>query len=114
MVCWAIAVITLMTLPMSALLSPSLATTVLVLSATRTAADATFVASEELREISRMLALICSVALATLATFLLTSSDAAETTTACCAVSSALAPISFVVTESFVDDSMRRRVTSTI
>src|SRR5580700_2544919 len=64
-VCWAMEVMTLMTLPISALLSPSLATMALVLSATLTAEVATLAASLALLAISLMLAPISSVAVAT-------------------------------------------------
>src|SRR5580658_2477132 len=60
LVCWAIDVMTLMTLPISAEDSPSLATVVLVLLATLTAWVATLVASVVFLAISRMLALISS------------------------------------------------------
>src|SRR6516162_8095267 len=93
LVCWAMEVITLMTLPISALLSPSLATVVLVLSATLTAAVATLAASLALLAISLMLAPISSVPVDTVVTFLLTCSAAAEATLAWVAVSSALAAI---------------------
>ena len=92
-VCWAIEVMTLMTLPISALLSPSLATVALVFSATLTAEVATLAASLAFLAISLMLAPISSVPVATVVTFLLTCSAAAEATLAWVAVSSALAAI---------------------
>ena len=82
LVCWAMEVITLMTLPISALLSPSLATVALVVSATLTAAVATLAASLAFLAISLMLAVISSAPVATVWTFLLTCSAAAETTLA--------------------------------
>src|SRR6516162_9427329 len=92
-VCWAILVMTLMTLPISALLSPSLATVALVFSATLTAEVATRAASLALLAISLMLAPISSAAVDTVVTLLLTCSAAAEATLACVAVSSALVAI---------------------
>src|SRR5262249_50843299 len=89
-VCWAILVMTLMTLPISALDSPSLATVWFVFSATLTAAMAPLAASVAFLAISRMLAPIWSAPVATVVTFLLPSSAAAEATLACAAVSSAL------------------------
>ena len=89
-VCWAIEVITLMTLPISALLSPSLETVAFVFSATLTAAVATRAASWAFLAISLMLAPISSAALATVPTFRLTCSAAADTTFAWEAVSSEL------------------------
>jgi hypothetical protein len=65
-VCCAIDVMTLITLPISALLSPSLPTMVLVVSATLTADVATRAASAAFFAISRMLADISSVPVATL------------------------------------------------
>ena len=82
-----------MTLPISALLSPSLATVALVFSATLTAEVATLAASLAFLAISRMLAPISSAPVATVVTFLLTCSAAAEATLACAAVSSALEAI---------------------
>ena len=73
---------TLMTLPISALLSPSLATVALVFSATLTAEVATLAASLAFLAISLMLAPISSVPVATVVTFLLTCSAAAEATLA--------------------------------
>ena len=90
LVCWAIDVITLMTLPISTELSPSFATVVFVFSATLTALVATLADSAAFLAISLMLAVISSAAVATVWTFLLTCSDAAETTFACALVSSAL------------------------
>jgi hypothetical protein len=91
LVCCAIDVMTLITLPISALLSPSLATVMFVAPATETADAATRAASFALFAISRMLAVISSAPVATVWTFLLTCSAAAETTFACAEVSSALA-----------------------
>ncbi len=91
---------TLITLPMSALLSPSLPTMVLVLSATLTAPVATRAASAALLAISRMLADISSVPVATVWMFLFTCSTAAETTLACVEVSPALPVISLLTEES--------------
>ena len=71
---------TLMTLPISALLSPSLATVALVFSATLTADVATRAASFALLAISLMLAPISSVPVETVATFRLTCSAAADAT----------------------------------
>src|SRR5262249_29344893 len=88
-VCWAMLVMTLMTLPISALLSPSLATMALVFSATLTPEVATLAASLALLAISLMLTPISSAPVATVLTFLLTSSAAAEATLAWVAVSSA-------------------------
>ena len=88
-VCWAIDVMTLMTLPISALDSPSLATVALVRSATFTAEVATFAASCAFLAISLMLAPISSAPVETVVTFLLTCSAAADATFACAAVSSA-------------------------
>ena len=75
----AIEVMTLMTLPISALDSPSWATVVLVLSATVTAAVATLAASAAFLAISLMLAPISSAPVATVCTFVLTCSAPAET-----------------------------------
>src|ERR1700734_658932 len=61
LVCWAIEVMTLITLPISALLSPSLVIVALVVSAARTALEATLAASWAFLAISLMLALISSV-----------------------------------------------------
>ena len=61
LVCCAMEVMTLMTLPISTLDSPSLAMVALVDSATPTAALATFADSLALLEISRMEACICSL-----------------------------------------------------
>ena len=88
LVCWAIDVMTLMTLPISVLLSPSFETVALVFSATLTADVATRAASLAFLAISLMLAPISSTALATVSTFLLTCSAAADTTVACDEVSS--------------------------
>jgi hypothetical protein len=93
LVCSAIEVITSMTLPISSLDEPSFETVALVASATVTAVAATLVASPALWAISRTLAFISSTAVATVCTFELTCSLAAETTLAWAAVSSAFAPI---------------------
>src|SRR5215467_12028122 len=100
-------VITLMTLPISALLSPSLATVALVLSATLTADVATRAASLALLAISLMLAPISSAADDTVATFVLTSSAAAEATLAWVAVSSALAAICWLTAVSWREELAR-------
>jgi hypothetical protein len=93
LVCWAMEVITLMTLPISWLDSPSFLTVTLVELATLTALRATLADEFALAEISRMEACISSVAAATEATFFETCSLAAETTPAWTAVSSALLAI---------------------
>jgi hypothetical protein len=93
LVCCAMEVMTLMTLPISTLDSPSLAMVWLVDSATPTAALATLADSLALLAISRMEACICSLPVATTVTFLDTCSLAAETTLAWVAVSSALEAI---------------------
>ena len=100
LVCWAIEVMTLMTLPISALLTPSLEMVALVVSAARTPVAATRAASCALFAISRMLALISSVPVATVWTFLLTCSAAAETTPAWADVSSALFTICWLFASS--------------
>ena len=97
----AIEVITLITLPISALDSPSLATVVLVLSATFTATVATLAASVAFLAISLMLAPISSTPVATVCTFVLTCSAAAEATLACAEVSSALVLIWLLTLDSF-------------
>ncbi len=74
-----------MTLPISALDSPSLVMVWLVVSATVTALLATRAASLAFLEISRMDACISSGLAATTFTFLETSSLAADTTLACVA-----------------------------
>src|SRR5436190_6343278 len=71
-VCSAIEVMTLITLPMSALLWPNRAIVVLVASATDTAVVATREASQAFLAISRMLALISSRPVATVCVLLLT------------------------------------------
>ena len=96
LVCCAIEVMTLMTWPISVLLCPSLEMVSLVISAVRTAEDATRVASAVFLAISLMLAPISSAPVATVCTLLLTCSAAAETTLAWVAVSSALEPIDWL------------------
>ena len=75
LVCCAIEVMTLMTLPISALLSPSLAMVSLVVSADLTAVVATRAASAVFLAISLMLAPISSAPVATVCTLLATCSD---------------------------------------
>jgi hypothetical protein len=79
LVCWAIDVMTLITLPISTLESPSFEMVALADSATVTAFFVTRAASVELREISRMADSISSDPVATIETLLDTSSLAADT-----------------------------------
>ena len=79
----------------------------LVFSATLTAAVATLAASLAFLAISLMLAPISSAPVATVCTFLLTCSAAAETTLAWAAVSSALAPICWLTAVSSSDAAGR-------
>ena len=76
----------------------------LVLSATLTAVVATRAASLALLAISRMLAPISSAPVATVATFLLTCSAAAEATLAWAAVSSAFEAICWLTSVSSIAD----------
>jgi len=75
-------VITLITLPISQLLSPNLAIVLLAASAAVTAWPATRADSVAFLAISRMLLFISSTPVATVCTFLLTCSEAADTTLA--------------------------------
>ena len=84
---------TLMTLPISMLETPSFATLAFVASATLTADDATRAASLAFFAISRIEAVISSVPVATVCTLRLTCSAAALTMFACDDVSVALLPI---------------------
>src|SRR4051812_33210199 len=93
LVCCAIEVMTLSTLPISALLSPSLATVAVVVFATATPVVATLAASWAFLAISRMLAPRSSTLLETLCAFLLICSPALATTLAWARVSSALLAI---------------------
>ena len=97
--------ITLITLPISALDSPSWATVELVFSATPTPTVATLAASAALRAISLILALICSTPVATVCTLALTCSAAAETVLASAEVSSAAEVICSLAFVRSLDDS---------
>ncbi len=89
-VCSAIEVISLTTLPISALDAPSRATVSLAVPAATTASWATAAASPALAEISRIDALICSAAVATVSTLRDTCVAAVDTSPARPLVSSAL------------------------
>ena len=93
LVCSAMLLMTLITLPISVLLSPRRNTAPLAFSAMRTASEVTVAAWLVLPAMSRMLPFICSAETATVFTLFMTCSDAADTTLACAAVSSALALI---------------------
>ena len=97
LVCSAIEVITLTTLPISAEDTPSLETVSLVLCATPTAVDATSAAWLAFWAISRMDAPISSLPAAADRTLVDTSPAAPATTPACAAASCAL-PAIFAVT----------------
>src|SRR5271170_393273 len=109
LVCCAIEVMTLITLPISALLSPSLVMVALVESAALTAAVATRAASPAFLEISRLPAVISWAPVATVWMFMLTCSAAAETALAWAAVSVALELIDWLMAFISSEEAARMR-----